>query len=247
MGDRTEAFVHVILAEIVGISVAFAVPGVVFARCYAGRGLIRRNDLLPPAEWNCFLRNTIVRSGLAPLALLFVLDVSCYTGGTTGEGTGRARGEASWTECCTGDCESFDCGVGVSRVGLSLVTGGGVCCGGAVLQVWVMPAMMVMCLAAMVEATADTVSSEIGQAFGGRPVMLYAAAGGPGYGWGSDSCLGRLQEYCRCARCGCGWHGRCIWVSAIALIALGAGFADYSSTAFWERLWSGEAGWEMIW
>ncbi len=32
--------------------------------------------------------------------------------------------------------------------------------------------MMLMCLAAMVEATADTVSSEIGQAFGGRPVML---------------------------------------------------------------------------
>ena len=29
-----------------------------------------------------------------------------------------------------------------------------------------------MCLAALVEATADTVSSEIGQAFGGRPVML---------------------------------------------------------------------------
>jgi uncharacterized protein (TIGR00297 family) len=32
--------------------------------------------------------------------------------------------------------------------------------------------MMLTCLAAMVEATADTVSSEIGQAFGGRPVML---------------------------------------------------------------------------
>ncbi len=28
------------------------------------------------------------------------------------------------------------------------------------------------CLAALVEATADTVSSEIGQAFGGHPVML---------------------------------------------------------------------------
>jgi uncharacterized protein (TIGR00297 family) len=33
-------------------------------------------------------------------------------------------------------------------------------------------ALMVMCLAALVEATADTVSSEIGQAFGGAPVML---------------------------------------------------------------------------
>jgi uncharacterized protein (TIGR00297 family) len=32
--------------------------------------------------------------------------------------------------------------------------------------------MNLMCLAALVEATADTVSSEIGQAFGGRPMML---------------------------------------------------------------------------
>ena len=39
-------------------------------------------------------------------------------------------------------------------------------------RVWVWPAMMMMCLAALVEATADTVSSEIGQAFGGRPVMI---------------------------------------------------------------------------
>jgi uncharacterized protein (TIGR00297 family) len=37
---------------------------------------------------------------------------------------------------------------------------------------WVHPVMMIMCLAALAEATADTVSSEIGQAFGGAPVML---------------------------------------------------------------------------
>jgi uncharacterized protein (TIGR00297 family) len=37
---------------------------------------------------------------------------------------------------------------------------------------WTMWALKAMCLAALVEATADTVSSEIGQAFGGRPVML---------------------------------------------------------------------------
>lgn len=63
-------------------------------------------------------------------------------------------------------------GLAVSTLGFELVTGGGVCCGGGYYKVWVWPAMMMMCLAAMVEATADTVSSEIGQAFGGRPVML---------------------------------------------------------------------------
>jgi uncharacterized protein (TIGR00297 family) len=64
-------------------------------------------------------------------------------------------------------------GLVVSGLGFELVTGGGICCGGGYYKVWVWPAMMMMmCLAAMVEATADTVSSEIGQAFGGRPVML---------------------------------------------------------------------------
>jgi uncharacterized protein (TIGR00297 family) len=37
---------------------------------------------------------------------------------------------------------------------------------------WLYPAMTTMCLAALVEATADTVSSEIGQAFGGNPRLL---------------------------------------------------------------------------
>ena len=46
------------------------------------------------------------------------------------------------------------------------------CRGAEVANVWVFSTMKVMCLAALVEATADTVSSEIGQAFGGRPVML---------------------------------------------------------------------------
>jgi uncharacterized protein (TIGR00297 family) len=63
-------------------------------------------------------------------------------------------------------------GLAVSALGFELVVGGEVCCGGGYYKVWVWPAMMMMCLAAMVEATADTVSSEIGQAFGGPPVML---------------------------------------------------------------------------
>ena len=39
-------------------------------------------------------------------------------------------------------------------------------------NVWVVVAMKTACLAALVEATADTLSSELGQAFGGRPVLL---------------------------------------------------------------------------
>jgi uncharacterized protein (TIGR00297 family) len=46
------------------------------------------------------------------------------------------------------------------------------CCVSGIAEVWVAETVKVMCLAALVEATADTVSSEIGQAFGGEPVMI---------------------------------------------------------------------------
>lgn len=48
----------------------------------------------------------------------------------------------------------------------------GSCCTSGIYPAWIMWTMRLTCLAALVEATADTVSSEIGQAFGGRPVML---------------------------------------------------------------------------
>ena len=157
---------HVRLAEIVGISVVFAslvlalraatVAGALFG------GLI------------CFLlvtgtassQYTIVRSGLAPLALLFVLTFLSTRAGR------RVKAQAGLAEKRHGRSAAqvianlSIAGLVVTGLGFELVTGGGVCC------VWVWPAMMMMCLAAMVEATADTASSEIGQAFGGQPVML---------------------------------------------------------------------------
>ena len=163
---------HVRLAEIVGISVVFAslvlalraatVAGALFG------GLI------------CFLlvtgtassQYTIVRSGLAPLALLFVLTFLSTRAGR------RVKAQAGLAEKRHGRSAAqvianlSIAGLVVTGLGFELVTGGGVCCGGGYYRVWVWPAMMMMCLAAMVEATADTVSSEIGQAFGGQPVML---------------------------------------------------------------------------
>jgi uncharacterized protein (TIGR00297 family) len=115
---------------------------------------------------------TIVRSGLAPLALLFVLTFLATRAGR------RVKAQAGLAEKRHGRSAAqvianlSIAGLAVSGLGFELVMGGGVCCGGGHYKVWVWPAMMMMCLAAMVEATADTVSSEIGQAFGGRPVML---------------------------------------------------------------------------
>jgi uncharacterized protein (TIGR00297 family) len=46
------------------------------------------------------------------------------------------------------------------------------CCVSGLLDAWAFEVVKVMCVAALVEATADTVSSEIGQAFGGDPVLI---------------------------------------------------------------------------
>jgi uncharacterized protein (TIGR00297 family) len=163
---------HILLAEIVGISVAFA--GLVFslhAATVAGAlfgGMI--NFLL--VSGTASSRYTIIRSGLAPLAILFVLTFLATRAGRL------VKAQAGLAEKRHGRTSAqiianlSIAGLAVSELGFELVMGGGICCGTLYYQVWVWPAMMVMCLAALVEATADTVSSEIGQAFGGVPVML---------------------------------------------------------------------------
>ena len=162
---------HILQAEAVGISVIFA--GIVLtlrAATVAGAffgGMI------------CFLliygtassRYIILRSALAPLALLFVLTfLSTRSGRAVKVRAGLAEKRHGRTAAQVIANLSV-AALAVSGLGFVLAMGGRVCCGGR-HKVWVWPVMMLMCLSALVEATADTVSSEIGQAFGGRPVML---------------------------------------------------------------------------
>jgi uncharacterized protein (TIGR00297 family) len=163
---------HILLAEIVGISVFFA--GLVLslrAATVAGAlfgGMI--SFLLVSGTDSS--QYTIIRSGLTPLALLFVLTFLATRAGR------RVKALAGLAEKRHGRSSAqvianlSIAGLAASGFGFELAMGGGVCCGAGYYKAWVWPAMMMMSLAAMVEATADTVSSEIGQAFGGRPVML---------------------------------------------------------------------------
>ena len=112
---------------------------------------------------------TPFHSGLAPLSVLFVLTFASTKAGkrrkfNLGVAEGRRGRNAAQI---------------VANLGTAgLVIVGGYCgifdrlCCQAGLVGFSMLAIPLGVLAALCEATADTVSSEIGQAFGGRPVML---------------------------------------------------------------------------
>jgi len=161
-----------ILVEIVAISVAFAVLVLSLRAATVAGALFGGMICFLVVRGTVSSQYTIVRSGLAPLALLFVLTFLATRAGR------RVKVRAGLAEKRHGRSSAqvianlSIAGLAVSAHGFDLVIGGGGCCGAGYYQIWVWPAMTMMCLAAMVEATADTVSSEIGQAFGGVPVML---------------------------------------------------------------------------
>jgi uncharacterized protein (TIGR00297 family) len=151
----------------IGISVAFSAlvlalrastpPGAVFG------GMICLVLMQGTKSWEY----SFLRSGLMPLVVLFVLTFLATRAGR------RSKAKAGLAEGRKGRSASqvianlSIAALSVSPLGLFIVIGGAPLSG----SMFKTP-MMLMCLAALVEATADTVSSEIGQAFGGRPVML---------------------------------------------------------------------------
>ena len=123
--------------------------------------------------WTGSFSQSVVRSGLAPLAMLFVLTYLATRAGR------KRKAKAGLAEGRKGR-SAAQIVANLSVAGLSvgpwsmhvLQRWMGSCCISGIADIWAITMMMVMCLAALVEATADTVSSEIGQAFGGRPVMV---------------------------------------------------------------------------
>jgi uncharacterized protein (TIGR00297 family) len=163
---------HVLLVEIVGISVVFA-----------GLVLTLRAATVAGALFGgviCFLLVTgtassqykIVQSALAPLTLLFVLTFFATRAGRRVNAPAELAEKRHGRSAAQVVANLSVSALSVSSFGLSLITRGQVLTGNWYYKNWVWSAITMMCLAAMVEATADTVSSEIGRAFGGRPVML---------------------------------------------------------------------------
>jgi uncharacterized protein (TIGR00297 family) len=123
--------------------------------------------------WTRSLTEPILRTGLTPLILLFVLTFfSTRAGRKKKARTGLAEGRRGRSAA------QVIANLSVAAVSVSPQAVNQVqrwmayCCVSGLLDAWAFQVVKVMCVAALVEATADTVSSEIGQAFGGHPMLI---------------------------------------------------------------------------
>jgi uncharacterized protein (TIGR00297 family) len=161
----------VLLAEIVGISIAFAYLVLALRAATLGGAFVGGMICLNLLYDTSAPRYTVVRSGLAPLVLLFVLTFLSTRAGRRKKARAGLAEDRRGRSAAQVTANLATAALSISLPGYFFVMSWKVCCG-PLLYRWVYPAMAMMCLAALVEATADTVSSEIGQAFGGTPVML---------------------------------------------------------------------------
>ncbi|HMF65489.1 MAG TPA: DUF92 domain-containing protein [Edaphobacter sp.] len=120
--------------------------------------------------WTGAFNESFLRSGLTPLVLLFVLTFAATRAGRqrklkAGLAEGRKGRSAAQVIANLGVA-----GLASSWAGAAAL----LWCMRSAIHSYDAPLALIgtVALAALAEATADTVSSEIGQAFGGRPVML---------------------------------------------------------------------------
>ncbi len=117
--------------------------------------------------WTGVWTKSVMRSGLTPLVLLFLVTFFATRAGKqrkTSAGLAEARHGRSAAQVIANLSVA---GICVSPWSAWIVSGET-----SLLTGWAILGMKIGCLAALVEAAADTVSSEIGQAFGGDPVLL---------------------------------------------------------------------------
>jgi uncharacterized protein (TIGR00297 family) len=123
--------------------------------------------------WTGSLMESVLRTGLTPLILLFVLTfVSTRTGRTRKVRTGLAeskRGRNAAQVIANLSVAALSVTPYLAKL---MERWPAYCCVSGLYNGWAFEVVKVLCLAALVEATADTVSSEIGQAFGGHPVLI---------------------------------------------------------------------------
>jgi uncharacterized protein (TIGR00297 family) len=153
---------------VAGISTAFAVLVVLLRAATVAGAVFGGMICLLLVNGTSSRQFPILRSGLAPLVLLFVLTYISTRAGR------RRKAKAGLAEERKGRSASqviANLSIAALSVSILGIAAEQKSLGPFMGSMFKIP-MKLMCLAALVEATADTVSSEIGQAFGGRPMML---------------------------------------------------------------------------
>jgi uncharacterized protein (TIGR00297 family) len=116
---------------------------------------------------------SVLRSGLTPLILLFVLTFLSTRAGRGRKARAGVAEDRKGRNAAQVIANLSVAALSVTPMSINVVSRWmAYCCVSGHYGAWAFEVVKVMCMAALVEATADTVSSEIGQAFGGRPVML---------------------------------------------------------------------------
>jgi uncharacterized protein (TIGR00297 family) len=162
-----------LLVKAVGISLGFALLVRTLRAATLGGAIYGGMICFLITFWTGSFVESVLRTGLTPLILLFVLTfVSTRAGRTRKVRTGLAesnRGRSAAQVIANLSVAALS----VSPQPANLVQRWmAYCCVSGLYDVWAFEVVKVMCVAALVEATGDTVSSEIGQAFGGDPVLI---------------------------------------------------------------------------
>lgn len=171
IGAAREFPFHVAL--VVGISVGFAVLVRLLRAATVGGAVSGGAVCLLLTYGSGWVSEGVWRSGLLPLICLFALTFLATRAGRgrkmragLAEGRrGRSAAQVLANLSAAAMCVSPGVEWWLRRHGPA---GGGL----GFADLWVGVAMKTAALAALAEATADTMSSEVGQAFGGRPVLV---------------------------------------------------------------------------
>jgi uncharacterized protein (TIGR00297 family) len=159
--------------EAVGISLGFAFLVKMLRAATTGGAACGGTICFLIIFWTGSIAQSVLRTGLTPLILLFVLTFLGTRAGRvkkTGAGLAEDRKGRNAAQVIANLSVAA---LSVCPMSINVVSRWmAYCCVSGLYNAWAFEVVKVMCLAALVEATADTVSSEIGQAFGGNPILL---------------------------------------------------------------------------
>jgi uncharacterized protein (TIGR00297 family) len=159
--------------SVVSISVGFAVVVWMLRAATAAAAACGGMICLLLTFWTGSFDGSVGRTALTPLAALFVLTFLSTRAGRqrkTKAGLAEKRRGRSASQVIANLSVAALCVTPLTYAVMERVVAP--CCVSGIADSWINWAMKVMSLAVLIEATADTVSSEVGQAFGGLPVMV---------------------------------------------------------------------------